>query len=664
MRQPDGRAAGYAALVAHTRMAPAMRFSKTTSWTGCALVRAAVLMSGVLFGAATATAASTGCTSVNNGTFNAAFTPGRSPGCSGNTCTTSNVAGLTFVPGDTINYSLANSPAQADVQWTLVLGGDISAQAAVPPPNNLSGSIIIRTVQASGGTYASYTYSNSTQFSGTYTCTAGPPAPQTLSFTSTAPTNAVVGGPTYTPTATSTSGLTLALTIDAASSAVCSISGGGAVSFQAAGTCIIDANQAGDQNFAAATQVQQSFAVTAPPTVTSIAPTSGPATGGTIVTITGTSFSGATAVAFGSAGAVWFDVKSATSIIAKAPPGNGAVDVRVTSSAGTSATSAADLFTYTQMLSANYVDPERGADSGQCPQTAPCATLNYALSQAPSGGTINIVRGGTFGPIYIAQPIIINGPADGSAAIAWSSAQPGCVGGLAGSCNGNANANYAVEIAATESSAVQLNNLVIDNGAGTNGAMRVASASSVSLSGSVLNGGTGAIGQMVLVDTSQGAMMELFFANCDVGFSTSGGGIFVAPGGATPVYVSFEGGEVHDGMFGLKFDASALSPGSGIEASIDRTELFSFTNSGVTAKSTGDGSANVLLARSTIQNTGSSAFNVFGANAVGQLFKDTVTGNAVGVAVGGGATAYSHGNNEIFGNSTNVTGSLTSQAVQ
>ena len=44
-----------------------------------------------------------------------------------------------------------------------------------------------------------------------------------------------------------------------------------------------------------------------------------------------------------------------------------------------------------------------------------------------------------------------------------------------------------------------------------------------------------------------------------------------------------------------------------------------------------------LLSRSTIVNTGSSAFNVNGANATGLLFKDTITGNAVGVAVGGGA---------------------------
>jgi hypothetical protein len=190
-----------------------------------------------------------------------------------------------------------------------------------------------------------------------------------------------------------------------------------------------------------------------------------------VVTITGTNFSTATAVAFGGAGAVWFDVKSATSIIAKSPSG-GVVDVTVTAVGGISATSLADHFTYTGAATAGlYIDPETGTDTGDCPQTAPCATLNYALEEATAGDTITIEGGGSFGPIYLTQPITINGPADGTSSIVWSSAQPGCVGAIVGSCNGSANANYAVEIVATASSAVELNNLVIDNGAGTNGAM-------------------------------------------------------------------------------------------------------------------------------------------------------------------------------------------------
>jgi hypothetical protein len=84
------------------------------------------------------------------------------------------------------------------------------------------------------------------------------------------------------------------------------------------------------------------------PTVTSVAPGSGPATGGTPVTVTGSGFSDATAVSFGSVPAS-FTVSSDGSLIATAPaqPTAGKFDVTVTNPGGTSATSAADQFAYT-----------------------------------------------------------------------------------------------------------------------------------------------------------------------------------------------------------------------------------------------------------------------------------------------------------------------------
>ena len=83
---------------------------------------------------------------------------------------------------------------------------------------------------------------------------------QTISFTSTAPASAEVGGATYTPTATATSGLPVDLTIDASASSVCTINTG-EVSFTGAGTCVINANQAGNEHYLPAPQVQQSFTV-------------------------------------------------------------------------------------------------------------------------------------------------------------------------------------------------------------------------------------------------------------------------------------------------------------------------------------------------------------------------------------------------------------------
>jgi len=88
------------------------------------------------------------------------------------------------------------------------------------------------------------------------------------------------------------------------------------------------------------------LAASAAPTITGISPSSGPEAGGTSVTITGTNFTGATAVKFGDSNAT-YSVNSATQIIAVAPAGTGTVHVTVTAPGGTSATSSTDRFTYT-----------------------------------------------------------------------------------------------------------------------------------------------------------------------------------------------------------------------------------------------------------------------------------------------------------------------------
>ena len=93
---------------------------------------------------------------------------------------------------------------------------------------------------------------------------------QSVLFTSTPPTGASVGG-AYVPAATATSGLPVALSVDSSASSVCAISAG-TVSFIGAGTCVLDANQAGNADYYPAPQVQQSFSVRATPS-----PSSGPA---------------------------------------------------------------------------------------------------------------------------------------------------------------------------------------------------------------------------------------------------------------------------------------------------------------------------------------------------------------------------------------------------
>jgi hypothetical protein len=97
------------------------------------------------------------------------------------------------------------------------------------------------------------------------------------------------------------------------------------------------------------TRPQTTTTTTSPPSgvnVTHVSPSSGPAAGGTTVTITGSGFSGATVVDFGSIPATIGSV-SATSIVATAPASAGAtINVTVTASLGRSPVTSADQYTY------------------------------------------------------------------------------------------------------------------------------------------------------------------------------------------------------------------------------------------------------------------------------------------------------------------------------
>jgi len=81
-----------------------------------------------------------------------------------------------------------------------------------------------------------------------------------------------------------------------------------------------------------------------PPAVTSVVPSSGPAAGGTAVTVNGTGLTGGT-VRFGASAATAVTC-AASDCHVTAPAGTGTVDVRVTTGAGTSPVTAADHYSY------------------------------------------------------------------------------------------------------------------------------------------------------------------------------------------------------------------------------------------------------------------------------------------------------------------------------
>jgi hypothetical protein len=142
----------------------------------------------------------------------------------------------------------------------------------------------------------------------------------------------------------------------------------------------------------------QSFTLTVQlPTVTSLSPNGGLPSGGTSVTIKGTNFTGATAVTFGPKAATAFTVNSAVQITATSPSGSGTVDVTVTTGSGTSATSAADHFTYA---------------SPRMTQQGPKLVGSHASGNAQQGTSVSLSADG--------NTAIVGGPADNSdAGAAW-----------------------------------------------------------------------------------------------------------------------------------------------------------------------------------------------------------------------------------------------------
>ena len=157
-----------------------------------------------------------------------------------------------------------------------------------------------------------------------------------------------------------------------------------------AGTGTVDITVAAGGGPSTPTAADRFTYVPAPPTVTGVNPNTGPPGGGTGVTITGTNFTGATAVRFGGTAAGSFTVNSATQISTTSPTGTGTVDVTVITPAGTSTTSGADQFAYTAAGSAISLSSSPNPSNAGQP-----VTITATVTGVTPTGTVTFFDGGT-----------------------------------------------------------------------------------------------------------------------------------------------------------------------------------------------------------------------------------------------------------------------------
>ena len=158
------------------------------------------------------------------------------------------------------------------------------------------------------------------------------PTPPTISSISPT-TGAATGG---TPVSITGSGFTgtTAVTFNGTAAISFSVVSDTAISaISPAGTGTVHVNVTTPTGTADGVQFTYSTAAN-PPFISGISPNSGPPAGGTSVTVIGSSFTGATAVHFGSVLAASFSVVSDTHIVTTSPAGTGMVSIKVTTPAG------------------------------------------------------------------------------------------------------------------------------------------------------------------------------------------------------------------------------------------------------------------------------------------------------------------------------------------
>jgi hypothetical protein len=137
-----------------------------------------------------------------------------------------------------------------------------------------------------------------------------------------------------------------------------------------------------------ATSSADEFDYVATPTISGVSPNEGPTAGGNLVTISGTSLTGATAVDFGSTAATGITVLSDTSVTALVPAGSGTVDVNVTVPTGNTSASSPVQYTYVAVPTVTGVSPDSGLAQGGAPTvtvTGSGFTTATLVSFGPNG---------------------------------------------------------------------------------------------------------------------------------------------------------------------------------------------------------------------------------------------------------------------------------------
>jgi hypothetical protein len=153
-----------------------------------------------------------------------------------------------------------------------------------------------------------------------------------------------------------------------------------------------------------------SFTVALRPEISSLSPSTGTNLGGTSVTLTGTGFTGATAVKFGSTNATSFTVNSNTSITAIAPAGSaGQTDINVTTAGGSNLTDANSKFSYINNPSISSLSSSSGVIGSSVTLTGSNFDATHGNNTVKFGSATATTTAGNVGSLTVTVPAGVSG---------------------------------------------------------------------------------------------------------------------------------------------------------------------------------------------------------------------------------------------------------------
>jgi hypothetical protein len=274
-----------------------------------------------------------------------------------------------------------------------------------------------------------------------------------------------------------------------------------------------------------------------------------------------------------------------------------------------------------------------GDDVNPCSRTAPCKTFPGAISKTATGGEINCLDPGSFGAVTITKSITID--------------CGGMFGGiLAGSTTG-------VTVNASPPGTpivVNLRNLWIDGAGITPGlrGIRFINGAQLNVHNVHIFGfkTSPAVGIEFAPQTGSSVLLVTDSSITDNGISPStGGGIGIAPSPGGSAFVTIQNTKIQFNINGL---ATASTSGP-ITATV-RDSVISSNRVGIV--SAGANTVNMLVERTTVNNTIGTGINSASAASTIRINNSVITGNTTGLASSGGGVIRSFGNNVFEGNGT------------